>query len=163
MSISNKKRIICSDGSEFVYDKLCVCLGAQPRTIAAANPHVVVVRDTETVADLQRRVAACRRVAVVGNGGIATELVYEIENCHVHWIIKDDHLSHIFFDAHAAKFFETRLNVERKRVRSETSEASIRKKYSLSSTINRFIYLYSLQNIIHSFLFSYVCFLGLIV
>jgi len=39
------------------------------------NPHVLVVRDTETIEDLQRRLKSTRRVLIVGNGGIATELV----------------------------------------------------------------------------------------
>lgn len=111
-------------------------MGARPKLLAEKNPYVLGIRDTETVAEFQKKLKDCRRVAVIGNGGIATELVYEIENCHVYWVIKDAHLSHIFFDAHAAKFFETRLNEPKKR--TATSEDSIRKKYSISSILSIF-------------------------
>ncbi len=40
------------------------------------NEHVIVIRDTQTVQTLQRRLASSRRMLVIGNGGIATELVY---------------------------------------------------------------------------------------
>lgn len=126
--------MICKDGSEFVYDKICVSMGGKPKLIAENNPYVLGIRDTETVAIFQKRLSECRRVALVGNGGIATELVYEIENCHVNWIIKDSHLSHIFFDPHSAKFFETRLNIEKKTTVRE-DEPSKRQKYSISSKL----------------------------
>lgn len=132
MNIIKKKKVICSDGSEFEYKKLCICMGAKPKLIADDNPYVLGIRDTETVANFQKRLAECRRVALVGNGGIATELAYEIENCHVSWIIKDAHLSHIFFDPHAAKFFETRLNKIEK-TNKPVDELSKRQKYSISS------------------------------
>jgi hypothetical protein len=57
----------------------------------------------------QSRLKDARQVVVVGNGGIATELVYEIRNCRIVWVIKDKHLSHNFFDAHSARFFEKKL------------------------------------------------------
>ena len=39
------------------------------------NPHVTTIRDTESVQALAARLPACRRVVVVGNGGIALELM----------------------------------------------------------------------------------------
>jgi hypothetical protein len=39
------------------------------------NEHVIAIRDTQTVQALQRRLVNARRMLVVGNGGIATELV----------------------------------------------------------------------------------------
>lgn len=56
------------------YGKLCVCAGARPRRLAE-SPHVLTVRDTHSVAALRARLATARRVVVVGNGGIALELM----------------------------------------------------------------------------------------
>lgn len=39
------------------------------------NPLVLGVRDVESVQELQGKLQQARRVLVVGNGGIATELV----------------------------------------------------------------------------------------
>lgn len=88
------------------------------------------IRDTETVTQFQNRLKQCQQIAVVGNGGIATELIYEIENCRIHWIVKDAYLSHVFFDAHSAKFFETRLNQAKKK---DENDLLKRSKYSMSS------------------------------
>ena len=74
---------------------------------------------------------------IVGNGGIATELVYEIENCKVIWAIKDKHAcNHLFFDEMASRFFTKRLN-ENKVVSNEQSDevASKRKNYSIKSKL----------------------------
>ena len=43
--------------------------------IVEGNPLVLGVRDVESVQQLQERLRQARRVLVVGNGGIATELV----------------------------------------------------------------------------------------
>lgn len=56
------------------YDTLCVCAGARPRLVAR-HPRVVALRDTESAADLAARLAGARRLVVVGNGGIALELM----------------------------------------------------------------------------------------
>lgn len=45
------------------------------------------------------------RVAIVGNGGIATELVYELEEVEILWAIKDDSISKAFVDPGAGEFF----------------------------------------------------------
>ena len=42
---------------------------------------------------------------MVGNGGIATELVYELENVQVVWAIKHNSINSTFIDAGAAEFF----------------------------------------------------------
>ena len=69
------------------YDQLCVCVGAEPRRALdpcdrSADPHgvydeaAVAVRDTESVEDLRERLGeGARTVVLVGNGGIAMELV----------------------------------------------------------------------------------------
>jgi hypothetical protein len=49
-----------------------------PAQRLAAGPRVVVLRDRDTVAGLAARLPAARRVALVGNGGIALELAHAL-------------------------------------------------------------------------------------
>ena len=44
----------------------------------ADSPHVLVLRDRDTVDSLSQRLRHARRIAVVGNGGIAMELVFNL-------------------------------------------------------------------------------------
>jgi len=50
----------------------------RPAQRLAAGPRVVVLRDRDTVAGLAARLPAARRVALVGNGGIALELAHAL-------------------------------------------------------------------------------------
>ena len=61
-------------GERFVYKKLCICTGGRPNIIAK-SPCVIGIRDTESVQQLKGKLSKARRVVIVGNGGIALELV----------------------------------------------------------------------------------------
>ncbi len=93
---TTKKHVLLSDGSFVPYDRLGLCsgacllfpsslllpslsqrfsahvlwvwVGARPRVLSE-SPHVLGIRDTESVAELASRLATARRVMVVGNGG----------------------------------------------------------------------------------------------
>jgi NAD(P)H-nitrite reductase large subunit len=67
--------VTTSDGHLFHYEKLCICTGGIPKLIDHKNQHVIGIRDTNSVQDLKKRLANARRVAIIGNGGIALELV----------------------------------------------------------------------------------------
>ena len=99
--------MVCADESRFEYVRLCVCTGGIPKLISNQSKYVLGIRDTETVADFQAKLSRARQVLIVGNGGIATELAYEIQNCKIIWAIKDSNISHVFFDPHVSKFFES--------------------------------------------------------
>lgn len=63
---------------EVLFDALCVACGARPRPLPGVPQSlrgVLTVRDTDSVASLAAALHAARRVLVVGNGGIAMELV----------------------------------------------------------------------------------------
>ncbi|KAK3801648.1 hypothetical protein RRG08_033835 [Elysia crispata] len=131
-SLSTKdKKIYTSDGCSITYDKLCICTGGKPRVIAEGNPLVIGIRDTESVKDFQNKVRKARRIVIIGNGGIATELVYELEGCEVIWAIKDTSIAHTFVDAGAGEFFLEHLNKDKdktpagpsKRLKYTTAEA----------------------------------------
>jgi hypothetical protein len=85
-----------------------------PKLINHDNPHVIGIRDTESVLSFQDRLKTCKHILLVGNGGIALELAHEIENCKITWVVKHDHIGHAFFDSLAAKFFLDKLNENKK-------------------------------------------------
>lgn len=69
---------LCADGTELSYAKLCICSGVRPKLLLEGHPAVVGLRDSQSAEDLCRRLGTARRVVVVGNGGIALELVHEV-------------------------------------------------------------------------------------
>ncbi|KAK3098090.1 hypothetical protein FSP39_016016 [Pinctada imbricata] len=120
--------ILLKSGKTIQYKKCCICTGGKPKLISDSNPHVLGIRDTESVQEFQKRLSSARRIVVVGNGGIATELVYEIEGCEVIWAIKDKSIASTFVDAGAAEFFLPHLN----KPKSELEEVpSKRLKYTV--------------------------------
>eukprot|EP01135_Chromosphaera_perkinsii_P009364 Nk52_evm40s1737 gene=Nk52_evmTU40s1737 len=112
--IDFKKRIVeDSLRRRFEYGKLCLCTGARPREIqnmameneTTIKERLLHIRDTETAVDLERRLSTARKVCLIGNGGIAMELVHEIRNCEVVWVIKDKAIGWNYFDPGASQFF----------------------------------------------------------
>ncbi|XP_044133987.1 pyridine nucleotide-disulfide oxidoreductase domain-containing protein 1 [Bufo gargarizans] len=110
---ADKQVLITEDGTCYSYEQLCVCAGARPRLIVEENPYVLGIRDTDSAQMFQQHLTKARRVLVVGNGGIALELVYEMEGCEVVWAIKDKSIGNTFFDAGAAEFLIPQLNSEK--------------------------------------------------
>ena len=47
---------------------------------------------------------------IVGNGGIATEMVHELESVDIVWSVKDDAIAANFIDAGCAEFFSSSIN-----------------------------------------------------
>ncbi|GAB6020145.1 Pyridine nucleotide-disulfide oxidoreductase domain-containing protein 1 [Chamberlinius hualienensis] len=105
--VDSEKHMIYTAKKEkpFRFKKLCICTGGIPKVISEKNPHVIGIRDTETVKEFEKRISEARRIVIVGNGGIATELAYEIRGCQVIWAVKDRSIGATFFDAGAAEFF----------------------------------------------------------
>ncbi|XP_021695374.1 pyridine nucleotide-disulfide oxidoreductase domain-containing protein 1 [Aedes aegypti] len=135
LKIESENHIVLTvNGNRILYRYLCLCTGARPKLIdqARGNPNVIGIRDTESVQEFQKRVKNATRLAVVGNGGIASELVYEISGIEVHWVIKDEYISSTFVDSGAARFFQERLTtrgeqkaiIKRMRYSEETAESS---------------------------------------
>ncbi|XP_043943747.1 pyridine nucleotide-disulfide oxidoreductase domain-containing protein 1 [Protopterus annectens] len=102
-------KVFTEDGRCYSYEKLCICTGARPKLIAKENPFVLGIRDTDSAQEFQKRLESAKRIIVIGNGGIALELVYEVEGCEVIWAIKDKAIGNTFFDAGAAAFLIPQL------------------------------------------------------
>ena len=64
-------------GTALCYSKLCICTVVHPKLIAT-DTNIIGLRDNHSVEQLVDRLATARRVAVVGNGGIALELVHAV-------------------------------------------------------------------------------------
>uniref|UniRef100_A0A8C6YUR2 Pyridine nucleotide-disulphide oxidoreductase domain 1 n=1 Tax=Nothoprocta perdicaria TaxID=30464 RepID=A0A8C6YUR2_NOTPE len=124
---SEEHKILTEDGKEYMYEKLCLCAGAKPKLILEGNPYVLGIRDTDSAQAFQKNLAQAERIVVVGNGGIALELVYEIQGCEVIWAIKDKAIGNTFFDAGAAEFLIPKLIAEKR----ETAIACKRTKYTM--------------------------------
>ena len=97
--------LITKEGNTIPYHKLCVCSGARPKVIFPQSKYVLGIRDTATVYELDLKLKNAERIIIVGNGGIATELVFQVTNCDVVWVIKDKTIGQVFFDPGAAEFF----------------------------------------------------------
>lgn len=126
------KTVTLTDGSLVRYDKLCLAMGARPNVLYPSSCHVVGIRDTESVQDLQSRLGHCRHVTVVGNGGIASELVFAASRCHITWVIKDQTISSVFVDSVASKFLLDSL--KERSSSDETETVSKRQIYSRTIT-----------------------------
>lgn len=105
------EKIVKTKDKSFKYDKLCICTGAIPNTIKMDNindttrSNIIYIRDTDTVKQLKEKLANARKMIVIGNGGIALELVYEVSNCDITWCIRHDYIGNTFLDKGAATFF----------------------------------------------------------
>lgn len=108
---SHKKTVETELGKIIRYKFLCLCTGARPKLIEQGtnNKHVLGIRDTESVVEFQKRIANSRRIVIVGNGGIASELIYELKNVSIDWVIKDKYVSQTFVDPGASAFFQSRI------------------------------------------------------
>ncbi|XP_073337187.1 pyridine nucleotide-disulfide oxidoreductase domain-containing protein 1 [Pagrus major] len=93
-----------ADGHVFGYEKLCICSGGRPKLLTQDNPYVLGIRDTDSAQEFQKRLSKAKTIVVVGNGGIALELVFEVEGCEVIWAVKDKAIGNTFFDPGAAQF-----------------------------------------------------------
>ncbi|XP_075408128.1 pyridine nucleotide-disulfide oxidoreductase domain-containing protein 1 isoform X1 [Tenrec ecaudatus] len=110
---SEEHCVLTEDGGRYIYKQLCLCAGAKPKLVCEGNPYVVGIRDTDSAQEFQKQLTTAKRIMIIGNGGIALELVYEVEGCEVIWAIKDKAIGNTFFDAGAAEFLTSKLIVEK--------------------------------------------------
>jgi len=125
-----EKSVILDDKRCLKYDKLCLCTGAEPNIISD-NPNVIGIRDTASVLQLQQKLKSASKVIVIGNGGIATELIHELDNIDIVWAVKDDAISSVFLDPGASQFLLKQVGKEK-----ECEElACKRSKYTIDTKL----------------------------
>nr|VZI44094.1 unnamed protein product [Spirometra erinaceieuropaei] len=137
------------------YGRICLATGGVPRAFLPGNPLVVTLRDTESVVRFRSRLADARRVLLVGNGGIATEVAYEIEDCQVVWVVKHENISVPFLDTAAAYF----LLQSRKSVAGAIGFVFRRDDCSLD--VDRYSSSFSMQSVPAKKLVSLKCYFGI--
>ena len=131
-----KNQLITTSGRHFSYERLCLCHGARPKVIAPVmrkelSQFILGIRDTESVEKFQTRLSDAKRICILGNGGIATELVYELQAIDIVWAIKDDSIAATFVDPGAGEFFIS--DFYEKGGEKDTNEAPIKRmKYTVS-------------------------------
>uniref|UniRef100_A0A1I7YKC3 Pyridine nucleotide-disulfide oxidoreductase domain-containing protein 1 n=1 Tax=Steinernema glaseri TaxID=37863 RepID=A0A1I7YKC3_9BILA len=106
--IPSEKKVKLDNEQEISYSKLCICTGASAKK-SFQSEYVLTLRDTETIERLREKLKTARRVLILGNGGIATELVFELTDVEIVWAIRHTTISATYFDEAAAKFFAPRL------------------------------------------------------
>ena len=118
---TERKKLYLSNGDEIKYAQVCLCTGAQPRELFPKHKHsnVITIRDTESIEDMVNRLHTARRITIIGNGGIAMELVNVLTFCDVVWIIRESFIGSAFFDATASAFIAPSL-LERAKVSGHT-------------------------------------------
>lgn len=128
-------------GRRIDYRMLCLCTGARPHLIPQAALHsdrVLGIRDTDSVEHFQRLVSNAKRVAIVGNGGIAAECAFALRNVHVDWVIRDRFVAQTFVDPGAAEFFRHKIEQKGKDIvgemRAERKGPVKRMRYDETST-----------------------------
>lgn len=102
----NERFIITKGDRKIRYRYLCLCTGGRPRLISENNSLVLGIRDTDSVLEFQDRLKTASTILLVGNGGIANELVHELKGVKVHWVMKDNYIASKFVDPGAAYFFQ---------------------------------------------------------
>ena len=110
--LKNSQQVLVEVG----YDRLCLCTGALPSPlllplhstsgVSVPHPRLLVLRDLETVQTLGQKLSCARRVVVVGNGGIALELIHALRDITMNlvWVVREAYIGHAFFDATASAF-----------------------------------------------------------
>ena len=108
VSVSHsEKRLVVSSGETIFFDKLCICTGASPSLICSASKFCVGIRDDVSVERVARALSSSRRILVVGNGGIALEVIDALKDTglEIVWAVKDLYIGNTFYDASASDFF----------------------------------------------------------
>ncbi|XP_026491559.1 pyridine nucleotide-disulfide oxidoreductase domain-containing protein 1 [Vanessa tameamea] len=105
---TKNKIAVTDDNVSIQYDVVCICTGGIPRLISDSNKfnRILGIRDTDSVKDFQEKLKDGRRMVIVGNGGIASEIVHATQGIQKVWVIRDDYISATFVDPGAAEFFQ---------------------------------------------------------
>ena len=76
---SKKREITLKTGNRIQYHYVLLCHGARPKLVSN-DKYIFGIRDTESVQKFQDNLKDARKIVIVGNGGIATEMVHELKN-----------------------------------------------------------------------------------
>lgn len=108
---SSKNEIHLQNNEKLKYDKLCIATGSRPKfqKELGIDRRIVFLRDTQSAIQLKTKLKNAKNILIVGNGGIATELIFELKTFDVTWLIKDPWICASFFPEDIEQFIEKRL------------------------------------------------------
>ncbi|KAG6803660.1 pyridine nucleotide-disulfide oxidoreductase domain-containing protein 1 [Apis mellifera caucasica] len=129
---SLNKQVETKTGKIINYKMLCLCNGARPKLIENYNNFILGIRDTESVLQFSQKIKNSKRIVIVGNGGIATEIVHEVDGLEMIWVIKDKHISATFVDPGASEFFMNKIYKNDTFVNANKSSLTKRMRYTVS-------------------------------
>ena len=130
-------QVACGSVMTVPYSKLCVCTGSSPKRVLESDD-VVTVRDTDSVVEVASMLAKARqryrqrrsgsqdmnpKLLVVGNGGIALDIVAGVRGVDVCWVVKHESIGDAFFDGECGAFLEEELVGMRQNSRDVPSHA----------------------------------------
>jgi NAD(P)H-nitrite reductase large subunit len=112
VEIDDDEHYVITSVHKIKYKFVCLCMGAEPKLIPQSSvfPQILGIRDTDSVKKFVEQLQTSKKIVIVGNGGIASELVFKVTNVEVHWVIRDKHITATFVDPGAAEFFQSMLN-----------------------------------------------------
>lgn len=106
-SIDEENKVITlSDTRKLNFDKLLLCTGAVPKRTHHDSKYCLTIRDTESALRLSEQIQSANRVVIIGNGGIALELVHALDDIEIVWCSRD-RFGRKFLDEGALKFLLT--------------------------------------------------------
>lgn len=129
---SLNKQVETKNGKIINYKMLCLCNGARPKLIENYNNFILGIRDTESVLQFSQKIKNSKRIVIVGNGGIATEIVHEVDGLEMIWVIKDKHISATFVDPGASEFFMNKIYKNDTFVHTNVNSLTKRMRYTIS-------------------------------
>lgn len=129
---TTNKQLETKNGRIIHYKMLCLCNGARPKLVAERNNFVLGIRDTESVVQFSQKIKSSRKIVIIGNGGIATEIIHEVDGIEMVWVIKDKHISATFIDPGAAEFFVDKVYRTNTSTNVNTNTVTKRMRYTIS-------------------------------
>jgi NADH dehydrogenase FAD-containing subunit len=141
---AERRLVTLNSGAQIEYERLVLTTGARPKQLhhhcksmrsmdEQCKSFVITLRDEQSVMHLQRRLATCRTVMILGNGGIATELAHSIRNCHIIWVVKDATINSTFLDSIGSTFLERRIALTRSDLNESDDKATSDSKWRCMS------------------------------
>ncbi|KAL0273688.1 UNVERIFIED_CONTAM: hypothetical protein PYX00_006310 [Menopon gallinae] len=79
------------------------------------NEKILLITPSSVV---KKRIAKARKIIVVGNGGIASEIIHEVKGVEKIWVVRDEHITKTFLDPGASEFLISGLGKNNKEERS---------------------------------------------
>ncbi|CAH2229708.1 jg2258 [Pararge aegeria aegeria] len=125
--LNTKNKIAATEeGTVIKYDVVCICTGGIPKLISDSNKcqRILGIRDTESVKEFQDKLKNGRKMLIVGNGGIASEIVHATKGIQKVWVVRDDYISATFVDPGAAEFFQESF---KKKSKDQSDTTTIRR------------------------------------